>query len=247
MAARHKRRRRTGPNHNGRRTRTDEKNKRKTAAASAAVARAKPARATQDDGKEACRFKAEVRLFLVKEWTAFVKKQLGKEGTNLQLSVKNSETYIQKRTANKAVVPHKLTAIQGVLDQMRKHMQVRQKACPTGAGTSDMEDVYEVMDEDKAKAWRMSKKDMAKLVKMGEYLLSMTGVTQETSVVNLGSAGDPDNSFHSSQSTTIGGGTASSSKSSNFTVGVQPPHLRPSIPPSSRNGAFSRSFARSTP
>jgi len=116
VAARHKRRRRTGPNHNGRRTRTDKKNKRKTAAASAAVARAKPARATQDDGREACRFKAEVRLFLVKEWTAFVKKQLGKEGTNLQLSVKKSETYIQKRTANKAVVPHKLTAIQGVLD-----------------------------------------------------------------------------------------------------------------------------------
>ena len=130
---------------------------------------------------------------------------------------------------------------------MRKYMQVRQKACPTGAGTSDMEDVYEVMDEDKAKAWRMSKKDMAKLVKMGEYLLSMTGVTQKTSVVNLGSAGDPDNSVDSSQSTTIGGGTASSSKSSNFTVGVQPPHLRPSIPPSSRNGAFSRSLARSTP
>jgi len=73
-----------------------------------------------------------------------------------------------------------------------------------------MEDVYEVMDEDKAKAWRMSKKDMAGLVKMGEYLLLMTGVTQKTAVVNFGSAGDPDNSVDSSQSTTSGGGTASS-------------------------------------
>ena len=70
--------------------------------------------------------------------------------------------------------------------------------------------MYEVMDEDKAKAWRMSKRDMAGLVKMGEYLLLMTGVTQKTAVVNLGSAGDTDHSVDSLQSTTSGGGTASS-------------------------------------
>jgi len=133
VAPRHKRRRRTGPNHNGPQTRTDKKNKHQTAAASAAMARANAARARQDDGKEAGRFKADVRLLLVKEWTAFVQKQLGKEGTNLQLSVKNAATYIQKRTATKAGVPHMLTAIQGVFDPVRRYMQVCQNASPTGA------------------------------------------------------------------------------------------------------------------
>jgi len=246
VAPRHKRRRRTGPNHNGPQTRTDKKIKHQTAAASAAMARANAARARLDDGKEAGRFKADVRLLLVKEWTAFVQKQLGKEGTNLQLSVKNAATYIQKRTATKAGVPHMLTAIQGVFDQVRKYMQVCQNASPTRAGTSDMEDVHEVRDEDKAKAWRMSKKDMAELFNMGEYLLSMTGVTQKTAVVNLGSSGDPDNSVDSSQSTTSGGRSSSSSKCSNSTVGVLPPHLQPSIQPSSLSGALVLSLARST-
>jgi len=132
VAPRHKRRRRTGPNHNGRKTRTDKKNKHKTAAASAAVARANAARARQDDRKEAGRFKADARLFLVKEWTAFGKKKLGKEGTNLQLPVKNAATNIQKRTANKAGVPHKLTAIQGSSNRCASTCRCAKTRAPPG-------------------------------------------------------------------------------------------------------------------
>ena len=66
--------------------------------------------------------------------------KLCKGGINPELSVKNAATHNPKRVANKAGVPHKLTAIQGVVDQLRKYIQVRLHASPTGAGTSDMED-----------------------------------------------------------------------------------------------------------
>jgi len=63
VAPRRKRRRRTGPNRDGRQTRW-EKNKNRKAAASAAVACANAARESQDEGKESRRFKADLRLFL---------------------------------------------------------------------------------------------------------------------------------------------------------------------------------------
>jgi len=76
-----------------------------------------------DDGKDGGRFKVDVRLFLIQEWVAYVRKQLGREGVSLRLSTKNAATYNQKGNVNKTGVPHKLSAITGILDQMRKYMQ----------------------------------------------------------------------------------------------------------------------------
>lgn len=192
-----------------------------------------------DDGKDGGRFKADVRVFLIQEWMAYVRKRLGREGVNLRLSTKNAATYIQKGTVNKTGIPHKLSAIKGVLDQVRKYMQARQDASPTGSGTSDVEEVQSRIDDEKAKAWRMNDDEMSELVDMGKYLLSMTGRTKKTVVVTLWSVPDPNNSDTTSQvddsSATNSGLTTSASDDCNG-EGELPRRVRARLPPYARRG-----------
>lgn len=192
-----------------------------------------------DYGKDGGRFKVDVRLFLIQEWVAYVRKQLGREGVSLRLSTKNAATYIQKGNVNKTGVPHKLSAITGVLDQMRKYMQAHQDAGPSGSGTLNVEEVQSRMDDEKAKALRMNADETSELVEVGKVLLSMTGGTKKTVVVTLGSAPDPNNSDTTSQvddsSATYSGLTTSASDHCHVECEL-PRRVRARLPPYARWG-----------
>jgi len=202
----------------------------------------------KDDGKDGGRFTAFVRLFLVQRWAAFVRKQLSREGVNLQLSVKTAAKYIQLRHAKKNGIPHKIQAIQGVLDQVLKFMQARQDAEPTGSGTVDVDELRSRMDDEKARAWRMTDDDMASLVETGEYRLSVTRLTKKTPVVTVGSARDSDKSDSSDQVDESGTSSATSSDTDDSHVGVLPSRVKPTVPPTARWGSsVTKTVARSSP
>jgi len=94
----------------------------------------------------------------------------------------------------------------------------------------------------------MTDDDMASLVETGEYLLSVTCVTKKTPVVTVGSSRDPDQSDSSDKVDESSTSSETSTDPDDSHVGVLPPRVRPTVPPTARRGSSgTTTVARSSP